>query len=469
MALSITHSYVSAVPDAGDASLVQPSDWNDVHDISGLAAGIEDFLATPSSANLKTAVTDETGSGALVFANTPTLVTPVLGVATATSINKVSITAPATSATLTLADGSTLVTSGANSITLTSSGATNVTLPTTGTLATLAGSEAFTNKTLTAAKIASGGFLADANGNELIIFTTTASAVNELTYANGSTGVNPKWTSSGETNVGMDFQAKGTGTFRFLGTADQAAQLRLYEDTDAGSNYTGFRVGTQAGDITYTLPTAVAAGAGYVLTDAAADGVLSWAAAGGVPTAITVANEATDTTCFPLFVTAATGDLGPKTVAGFTLNSNTGQLGATIVRVGDGSAGTPSIGFANDVDTGFNLFAAGYVMLTAGGTNRFILGQDGLGLRSDSLFYWSSGAAEDVGDVRLSRIASAILGLRGAGSTSAAAVNFYTHGASPPSAPSASMALLYSDTSGGKIRLMALFPSGAAQQIAIEP
>jgi hypothetical protein len=86
MALSITHSYVSAVPDAGDASLVQPSDWNDVHDITGLGAGVETFLGTPSSANLASAVTDETGSGALVFANTPTLVTPVLGAATGTSV-----------------------------------------------------------------------------------------------------------------------------------------------------------------------------------------------------------------------------------------------------------------------------------------------------------------------------------------------------------------------------------------------
>jgi hypothetical protein len=86
MALSITHSYVSAVPDAGDASLVQPSDWNDVHDISGLGTGVETFLGTPSSANLASAVTDETGSGALVFANTPTLVTPVLGAATGTSV-----------------------------------------------------------------------------------------------------------------------------------------------------------------------------------------------------------------------------------------------------------------------------------------------------------------------------------------------------------------------------------------------
>jgi hypothetical protein len=54
--------------------------------ISGLGTSVATFLGTPSSANLRSAVTDETGTGALVFANTPTLVTPVLGVATATSI-----------------------------------------------------------------------------------------------------------------------------------------------------------------------------------------------------------------------------------------------------------------------------------------------------------------------------------------------------------------------------------------------
>jgi hypothetical protein len=47
--------------------------------VSGLAAGIATFLATPSSANLAAAITNETGSGALVFATSPTLVTPVLG------------------------------------------------------------------------------------------------------------------------------------------------------------------------------------------------------------------------------------------------------------------------------------------------------------------------------------------------------------------------------------------------------
>jgi len=47
--------------------------------VSGLGSGVATFLGTPSSANLASAVSDETGSGALVFANSPTLVTPTLG------------------------------------------------------------------------------------------------------------------------------------------------------------------------------------------------------------------------------------------------------------------------------------------------------------------------------------------------------------------------------------------------------
>jgi len=54
--------------------------------VAGLAANVATFLATPSSANLASALTDETGTGANVFATSPTLVTPVLGAATATSI-----------------------------------------------------------------------------------------------------------------------------------------------------------------------------------------------------------------------------------------------------------------------------------------------------------------------------------------------------------------------------------------------
>ncbi len=55
--------------------------------VSGLGTGVATFLATPSSANLISAVTDETGTGALVFANTPTLVTPVLGTPTSGNLS----------------------------------------------------------------------------------------------------------------------------------------------------------------------------------------------------------------------------------------------------------------------------------------------------------------------------------------------------------------------------------------------
>lgn len=71
--------------------------------VSGLGANVATFLATPSSANLLAAMTDETGTGALVFANTPTLVTPVLGVATATAVT---ITPAANAEALTVSGGS---------------------------------------------------------------------------------------------------------------------------------------------------------------------------------------------------------------------------------------------------------------------------------------------------------------------------------------------------------------------------
>lgn len=58
--------------------------------VSGLATGMATFLATPSSSNLKATVTDETGSGALVFATSPTLVTPILGTPTSGTLTSCS-------------------------------------------------------------------------------------------------------------------------------------------------------------------------------------------------------------------------------------------------------------------------------------------------------------------------------------------------------------------------------------------
>lgn len=75
--------------------------------------------------------------------------------------------------------------------------------------------ETMTNKTLTAPKFASGGFIADANGNEEIIFTTTASAINEITVTNAAAAGSPKIAATGgDTNVDLVLDAKAAGKIR---------------------------------------------------------------------------------------------------------------------------------------------------------------------------------------------------------------------------------------------------------------
>ena len=79
--------------------------------------------------------------------------------------------------------------------------------------ATLAGIETLSNKTLTAPKIADGGFIADANGNEQIVFNTTASAVNQLEITNGDAGTGVTLSSAGDdTNINIILDPKGSGT-----------------------------------------------------------------------------------------------------------------------------------------------------------------------------------------------------------------------------------------------------------------
>lgn len=85
--------------------------------VSGLGTGVATFLATPSSSNLISAVTNETGSGALVFGTSPTLGTPTINTGTldspviTTKLNVPRVTAfpgtPATGDTVVVTDDST--------------------------------------------------------------------------------------------------------------------------------------------------------------------------------------------------------------------------------------------------------------------------------------------------------------------------------------------------------------------------
>jgi hypothetical protein len=133
--------------------------------LTALGAGVATFLGTPSSANLAAAVTGETGSGALVFATSPTLVTPALGTPTSVTLTNATglpntglvnsaITINGNSVSL---GGSTTVTATAtNALTIGTgltgtsyNGSAAVTVAIDSTVATLSGIQTLTNKTLT--------------------------------------------------------------------------------------------------------------------------------------------------------------------------------------------------------------------------------------------------------------------------------------------------------------------------------
>ena len=81
---------------------------------------------------------------------------------------------------------------------------------------TLTGTQTLTNKTLTSPKI--GTSILDTNGNELALLTATSSAVNEFTIANAATGDGPTLSATGETNVDININPKGSGVLK-SGTA----------------------------------------------------------------------------------------------------------------------------------------------------------------------------------------------------------------------------------------------------------
>ena len=111
--------------------------------------------------------TTSTGTGSVVFATSPSLTTPTLGVASATSINKVAFTAPATSATLTIADGKTLTAS--NTLTFTGTDSSSVAFGTGGTVV-YTSNKLSVHASTSSSELA--GVISDETGTGVLVFGT---------------------------------------------------------------------------------------------------------------------------------------------------------------------------------------------------------------------------------------------------------------------------------------------------------
>ena len=172
-------------------------------------------LGSFTSAQLLAALTDETGSGSAVFATSPTLVTPTLGVASATSVNKVAITAPATGSTLTIADGKTLTAS--NTLTFTGTDASSVAFgaggtvlysggalgtPSSGTLTNCTFPTLNQNTTGSAATLTTARNINGVSFNGSAAITITANTTNALTIGTGLSGTS--FNGSGAVTVAID-------------------------------------------------------------------------------------------------------------------------------------------------------------------------------------------------------------------------------------------------------------------------
>lgn len=197
--------YVALADNAGGTEASVGTSWFVLNqNLTGVAltSGTLAQFASTTSSQLAGVISDETGSGALVFANTPTLVSPILGTPTSGTLTNCT--------GLPISTGVSGLGSGIATFLATPSSANLLAAITdeTGTGALVFG----TSPTLTTPRIVDTGYIADANGNEYLKFSQTTSAVNEITIKNAATTNAPEiQATGGDTNIDIKLVPKGTG------------------------------------------------------------------------------------------------------------------------------------------------------------------------------------------------------------------------------------------------------------------
>jgi hypothetical protein len=206
-----------------------------------------------------------------------------------------------------------------------------------GTAQTVTAAKTYNAGTL---KIASGGDLVDANGNEIFKFTATASAVNEFTIANAATGNGPTLSATGgDTNIPINITAKGTGGILLnsnvgLGATPSTYQFHIKQsgqnqaaiETTGAASFAALRFITTSR--TFQFAAGSAAGSFYCYDETA--GVYR-------------------------FYVSSTGNF----LVGST--SETGLTGAGGFRVGSTTASTSSTTGAALIDGGLGVAGAAYI------------------------------------------------------------------------------------------------------------